>query len=77
MGFPKIRGTFLAGFCNKNYTRLVSILGSPYFGNLPFGDYCRGHYGGYQKFRSDAPSRKPRTRLGGTTVAPKWDAFWV
>ena len=31
-GFPKSRGP-----TNKDYSILVSILGSPYFGKLPFG----------------------------------------
>ena len=35
-GFPKIRGTFVGGPYNKDYSILVSILGSPYFGKLPF-----------------------------------------
>ena len=35
-GFPKIRGTFLEGPNNKDYSILGSILGSPYFGKLPF-----------------------------------------
>ena len=38
-GFPKIRGTIL-GVHNKDYSILGSILGSPYFGKLP---YVIGH----------------------------------
>ena len=34
-GFPKIRGTLLGGPYNQDYSILGSILGSPYFGNLP------------------------------------------
>ena len=34
-GFPKIWGTNLGP--NKDYSILGSILGSPYFGKLPFG----------------------------------------
>ena len=42
-GFPNIRGTFLGGPYNKNYSILGSKLGSPYFGKLPFGfsDACQ------------------------------------
>ena len=36
-GFPKIRGTILGGYYNKDYSILGSILGSPYFGKLPNG----------------------------------------
>ena len=35
-GFTKIRGTFLGGHNNKGYSILGSILGSPYFGKLPY-----------------------------------------
>ena len=35
-GFPKIRGTFFGGPCNKDYSVLGSILGSPDFGKLLF-----------------------------------------
>ena len=35
-GFLKIRGTFLGGPHNKDYSILGSILGYPYFGKLPF-----------------------------------------
>ena len=34
--FPKIRGTLLRGPHNKDYSILGSILGSPYFGKLPY-----------------------------------------
>ena len=34
-GFPKIRGTFLGGPYNKDYSILGSTLGSPYLGKLP------------------------------------------
>ena len=34
-GFPRIRGNFLGGTHNKDYSILRSILGSPYFGKLP------------------------------------------
>ena len=35
-GFPKIRGPFLGGSYNKDYSMIVSLglLGSPYFGKL-------------------------------------------
>ena len=36
-GFPKIRGTLFGGPHNKDYSILGSILGSPYFGKLPYG----------------------------------------
>ena len=36
---PKIRGTFLGGPKNKDYNISGSILGSPYFGKLPY-DGC-------------------------------------
>ena len=32
----KIMGTFFGGPYNKDYSILGSILGSPYFGKLPF-----------------------------------------
>ena len=35
-GVPKIRGTFLGGPYNKDYSILGSRLGSPYFGRLPY-----------------------------------------
>ena len=35
-GFPKIRGTFFGGPHNKDYSILGSLLGSPYFGKLPY-----------------------------------------
>ena len=35
-GFPKIRGTLFGGPYNKGYSILGSILGSPYFGKLPY-----------------------------------------
>ena len=35
--FPKIRGTLFVGPYNKDYTILGYILGSPFFGKLPFG----------------------------------------
>ena len=35
-GFPKIGGTFFGGSHNKDYSILGSILGSPYFGKLPY-----------------------------------------
>ena len=34
--FPKIRGSNLGGPHNKDYSILGSILGSPYFGKLPY-----------------------------------------
>ena len=34
--FPKIRGTFLGGLYNKDYSILGSLFGSPYFGKLPY-----------------------------------------
>ena len=37
MGFPKIRGALFGGPHNKDYSILGSILGSPYFGKLPYG----------------------------------------
>ena len=42
--FPKIRGTFLGGPNNKDYSILGSILGSPNFGKLPYIyiDICTG-----------------------------------
>ena len=45
MGFPKIRGTFLGGPHNKDYSFLGCILGSPHFGKLPFereSKLCKG-----------------------------------
>ena len=36
LGFPKIRGYHFGGLHNKDYNILGSILGSPYFGKLPF-----------------------------------------
>ena len=38
-GFPKIKGTLFGGPNNKDYNILGSILGSPYFGKLPFRVY--------------------------------------
>ena len=35
-GFPKISGTLFGGPHNKDYSILGSILGSPYFGKLPY-----------------------------------------
>ena len=35
-GFPKIRGSPFGVPINKDYFILGSILGSPYFGKLPF-----------------------------------------
>ena len=35
-GFPKIRGTLFGGLHNKAFSILGSILGSPYFGKLPY-----------------------------------------
>ena len=35
-GFPKIKGTLFACPYNKDYSILGSILGSPYFGRLPY-----------------------------------------
>ena len=35
-GFPKIRGTLFWGLNNKDYSISGSILGSPYFGKLPY-----------------------------------------
>ena len=35
-GFPKIRGTLFWNPHNKDYSILGSILGTPYFGKLPF-----------------------------------------
>ena len=35
-GFPKIRGTFFGGYYRKDYRMSGSILGSPYFGKLPY-----------------------------------------
>ena len=50
-GFPKIRGTLFGGPHNKDYSILGSILGSPYFGKLPYELYSKllkGHiYGSY------------------------------
>ena len=36
MEVPKIRGTLFGGPNNKDYSILGSILGSPYFGKLPY-----------------------------------------
>ena len=36
MGLPKIRGTTFGGPNNKDYSILGSLLGSPYFGKLPY-----------------------------------------
>ena len=36
-GFPKIRGYLFGGPNNQDYSILGSILGSPYFGKLPYG----------------------------------------
>ena len=44
-GFPKIRGTFLGGPYNKDYSILGSTLGSPYLGKLPQTPACRGYKG--------------------------------
>ena len=37
--FLKIRGTLFGGPYNKDYSILGSILGSPYFGKLPYRGY--------------------------------------
>ena len=37
-GFPKIRGNLFGGPYNKDYSILGSILGSPYFGELPYAN---------------------------------------
>ena len=42
-GFPKIRGTFFGGPHNKEYSRLGSLLGFPYFGKDPYTHLT--HYG--------------------------------
>ena len=44
--FPKIRGTNFGGPHNKDYSILGSILGSPYFGKLPFGKVFFGRVKG-------------------------------
>ena len=36
MGVSQIRGTLFRGPYNKDYSILGSILGSPYFGKLPY-----------------------------------------
>ena len=41
MGFPKIRSTFL-GVPIRTIVFLGSILGSPYFGKLPSGEFYGG-----------------------------------
>ena len=38
MGASQNRGTLFGGPHNKDYSILGSILGSPYFGKLPYGD---------------------------------------
>ena len=43
-GFPKIRGTIFGSPHNKDYSILGSILGSPYFGKLPYGFHTRSWY---------------------------------
>ena len=35
-GFPEIRGTLFGGPYSKDYSMLGYILGSPYFGKLPY-----------------------------------------
>ena len=42
-GFPKLGAPFLGGPCNKDYSILGSIWGSPYFGKPP--DVLLGHPG--------------------------------
>ena len=46
--FPKIRGTLLGVPQNKDYSILGSILGSPYFGKLPYGYSSPNHASDYQ-----------------------------
>ena len=41
MGIPKIREYFSGGPHNKGYSILVSILGSIYFGKLPYRFWAR------------------------------------
>ena len=41
-GFPKIRGTILEDYHDKDYRILGSVLGSPYFGELPCSDHTTG-----------------------------------
>ena len=43
-GFPKIRGTILGGSDNKDYSILGSMLGSHYFGKLPYSESLRSMY---------------------------------
>ena len=46
---PEIGGTFVWGPHTKDYSRLGSILGSPYFGKLPYFDVSHVYLlkGGY------------------------------
>ena len=44
--FPKIRGTFLGVPIIRIIVYWGSILGSPYFGKLPYGNICYGDYVG-------------------------------
>ena len=37
-GVAKFRGTFLGVSFNKDYSSFGSILGSPYFGKLPYSE---------------------------------------
>ena len=51
MGLSQIRGTLFRGPYNKDYSILGSILGSPCFGKLPYGEIpreCSGIWGGME-----------------------------
>ena len=48
MGLSQIRGTLFRGPYNEDYSILGSILGSPYFGQLTYGEIpreCSGIWG--------------------------------
>ena len=51
LGVSQNYGYLFGGPHNKDYSILGSILGSPYFGKLPFR-YCQGSIGGFQEIRS-------------------------
>ena len=57
-GFPKIRGTLAGGPYNKDYNILESILGSPYFGKLPYTPKQ------FQSMLGGNPYPPPQTSLG-------------
>ena len=62
-GFPKSRGTILGVPIIRNYSILGSILGSPYFGKLPCGDF-REYTGGMLGY-------KGKYRILGFLLPPK------